>query len=117
MTSQKTKQLNNPISLDTSEPRFGWELESDSKSALQTGYHILVASTVENLKEGKADLWDSGKVNSGDSQWITYGGKPLTSNQRGYWSIKSCTTKGESAWSKPAVFSVGPLKESPGLGQ
>ena len=117
VTSQKTEQLNNPIGLDTSEPRFSWRLESDSKNVLQTGYHILVASTVENLKEGKADLWDSGKVNSGDSQWITYGGKPLKSNQRGYWSIKSFTNKGESAWSEPAVFSVGLLKEAHWRGQ
>ena len=44
------------------EPCFSWQMCSDMQADRQTAYQILVASTEQDLKEGEADLWDSGKI-------------------------------------------------------
>lgn len=112
VTTLRTEQMVNPMGLDTATPRMSWQLESSQQNVMQTAYHILVASSPELLAQAKGDLWDSGKVSSDDSQWITYQGKPLKSNQRAYWKVKSYTTRGETEWSSPAHWSIGLLKEA-----
>ena len=72
VTNPRTEQMVNPLGLDTATPRISWMLEADQNDVMQTAYHLLVASSLELLEEGKADLWDSGKVTSDVSQWITY---------------------------------------------
>ena len=54
--------LENPMGMATVEPRFSWQMRSDMQADRQTAYQILVASTEQDLKEGEADLWDSGKI-------------------------------------------------------
>ena len=54
--------LENPMGMATVEPRFSWQMRSDMQEDRQTAYQILVASTEQDLKEGEADLWDSGKI-------------------------------------------------------
>lgn len=112
VTTLRTEHMANPMGLDTTAPRMGWRLETQERNVMQTAYHILVASSPELLAQGKGDLWDSGKVMSDASQWICYAGKPLKSNQRCYWKVKSYTNRGESEWSAPAMWSVGLLKEA-----
>lgn len=112
VTALRTEQMVNPMGLDTATPRMSWQLESDQKNVMQTAYHLLVASSPELLAQDKGDLWDSGKVSSDASQWIPYRGTTLKSNQRAYWKVKSYTTCGETAWSAPARWSIGLLKEA-----
>ena len=54
--------LENPMGMATVEPCFSWQMRSDMQVDRQTAYQILVASTEQDLKEGEADLWDSGKI-------------------------------------------------------
>ena len=117
VTNPRTEQMVNPLGLDTATPRMSWMLESDQNNVMQTAYHLLVASSLELLEEGKADLWDSGKVISDASQWITYNGLPLKPNQRVWWKVKSYTSQGETTWSTPATWGVGLLKESQWTGR
>ena len=117
VTGLQTEQLINPMGIDTAEPRFSWRIESSAKDVRQTAYQILMASSPELLKKDEGDLWNSGKVNSDETLWIPYAGKPLQSNQRVYWKVKSFTNKGTSKWSEPAMFSVGLLKEAHWRGQ
>ena len=62
VSSMRKEQMESPIGLDTSIPRFSWRLESKAKNVMQTAYEILVASSPELLTEEKADLWRSGKI-------------------------------------------------------
>lgn len=112
VTNLRTEQMVNPLGLDTNQPRMSWMLESDANNVMQTAYHILVASSPELLAEGKGDLWNSGLVPSGESQWVVYKGRPLKSNQRGWWKVKIYTTQGETTWSEPATWGIGLLKET-----
>lgn len=102
--------LENPMGIATVEPRFSWEMRSDRQGDRQTAYQILVASTKRDLKEGKADLWNSGKILSEQSVGVAYEGSSLASNRVGYWQVRVWDEEGKpSAWSEPACFSVGLL--------
>ena len=108
----KTENLVNPLGIDTAEPRFSWQLQSEAKGVLQTSYRIIVASSAELLSKNQGDLWDSGIVSSRQQLWISYAGRRLRSGQRVWWKLQVATNKGRSAWSEPQTFSVGLLNES-----
>jgi hypothetical protein len=49
-----------PLGIDVVHPRLSWVLESDERDQAQTGYQILVATSVDKLSPADADLWNSG---------------------------------------------------------
>lgn len=108
----RCEMLENPLGIQTSQPRLSWELESKERNVEQTAYQVLVASSEAKLKAGEGDLWNSGKVASNQSTHIVYKGKPLTSRTTCFWKVKVWTNKGEGFWSEPAKWSVGLLNES-----
>lgn len=112
LTDLRIENLTNPLGIDVDKPRFSWKITSNEKGVMQQNYHILVASSLEKLAEGKGDLWDSGIVQADCSIWVPYGGKSLKDNQRYYWKVRVHTTVGESAWSEPAMWSMGLLIEN-----
>jgi len=90
----------NPLGIDTLKPRFSWTLKSARRAQKQSAYQILVA-----------DKWDSGKVESGRSVHVVYGGKALTSGEKCSWKVRVWDKDGKvSAWSKPATFEMGLLE-------
>ena len=46
-------------------PHLSWQSDNTERNWRQAAYEILVASSDESLRAGKADIWDSGKVDSG----------------------------------------------------
>jgi hypothetical protein len=77
---------------------------------------VLVSSTEELLKNDKADLWDSGKVESDQSIQVEYAGKALESRMRCYWKVRVWDLTSDlqpqtaSPWSQPAMWTMGLLK-------
>jgi alpha-L-rhamnosidase len=102
----------NPIGVDIEKPRFSWILESEARGVSQTAYHILVASSQENLDKNVADVWESQKVQSDLSNQIEYQGSPLESNRKYFWKVKIWDQKGELQESKPAFWTTGLMHES-----
>ena len=117
ITDLRTEQLKNPAGIDVRQPRLSWRIESDEQNVIQTAYHILVASSPELLEQGKGDIWDSGKIESDASQWITYQGKTLKRNASYYWKVKIDTNKGATNWSAPAFWTTGLFNEADWQGQ
>jgi alpha-L-rhamnosidase len=107
----RTEQMVNPMGIGTAEPRFSWVITSNMKDVMQTSFHLLAASSMENLNNNIGDLWNSAQQSS-SSIWVPYVGKKLKSNMRVYWKVKVVTNKGEAAWSEAAYFSVGLLTET-----
>ena len=107
----RTERMVSPMSIATATPRLGWIIESSKNDVMQTGYHIIVASTKEKAEALQGDLWDAAE-SSDQSQWITYKGKRLKSNTRCYWRVKVETNKGTTEWSDIAMWNVGLLAES-----
>ena len=71
-----------PIGIDVMQPRLSWVLvpvEASQRGLTQNAYQILVASSPAALDAGQGDLWDSGKVASGQSVNVEYAGKELAS--------------------------------------
>jgi len=107
----RCEYLVNPTGIDVIEPRLSWILKSERRSAAQSAYQILVASSDESLERAKGDLWNSGKVKSDLSNQVVYKGKTLKSRMRCYWKVRVWDGSGRvSAWSKPAMWTVGLLK-------
>ena len=104
----------NPLGIDVAAPRLSWlDTSADPKARglRQTAYRILVASSERALGAGQGDLWDTGKVASGDSAQIVYGGKPLASGAEAFWKVQVWDQGGNaSEWSAPADWSVGLLR-------
>lgn len=99
-----------PRGIDILWPRLSWIVESSERGQRQTAYRVLVAGTKEGSAADRGDLWDSGKVNSDETTAVVYAGRPLVSHQRCYWKVKLWDKDGkESAWSKPAAWSMGLL--------
>lgn len=113
----RIEQQQNPLGIDTRQPRMGWRIESDKQNVIQTAYRILVASSPELLSKNEGDCWNSGIVKSDSSQWISYKGKRLTRNSQYYWKVKVYTNKGETKWSATATWSMGLINESDWQGQ
>ena len=65
-----------PLGIDDATPRLRWILTSDRRNVMQTSARVLVASKPELAREGKADVWDSGRETSPDP-WVVYGGPAL----------------------------------------
>lgn len=101
--------LTNPLGIDKTNPRLGWQIQADERNVVQTAYHVLVASSAEKLAQNIGDLWDSGKRISDNSIAVFYDGKALKSDTEVYWKVKVYTNKGESDWSAPASWRVGLL--------
>jgi alpha-L-rhamnosidase len=103
----------NPLGIDIREPRLSWLVKSAKRGQEQTAYHILVAGSEEKLTGGKGDLWDSGKVLSDNTTGVVYRGAVLKSRLYCYWKVKVWDKDGkESAWSEPAMWSMGLLNPS-----
>ncbi len=113
ISGTQCNNLADPIGINTLEPTFSWKNSSSRQEAAQTAYQLLVASELSGLTENKANLWNSGKVESDASIFIPYQGQKLSSGTAAWWKVRVWDEAGNvSAWSGPARFSVGLLDES-----
>jgi len=104
----RCENLTSPLAVEGEHPRFSWKLKGEGRDLRQKGYRILVASSKDFLREGKADLWDSGEVSSAEQFGIPYAGSGLGSGKRVWWSVQIQDAGGApSEWSKPAEFGAG----------
>ena len=97
----------NPIGLGETSPRFSWRYAAgpnDARGQQQAAYRIRVGTAA-----GQGDLWDSGRVESPNSVFIPYTGKPIASRQRVYWSVEAWDAAGKSQTSQPQFFEMGLL--------
>ncbi len=100
--------VSNPLAIDRDATRFTWMSEDTGRGERQTAYQILVASSAEQLAKGKADCWDSGKVDSDKSASVEYAGKPLPPATRLWWKVRIWDQTGKPArYSEPAYFDTG----------
>ncbi|TAM97909.1 MAG: hypothetical protein EPN39_10190 [Chitinophagaceae bacterium] len=54
--------ITNPLGITALHPRLSWELASGANVQRQVAYQIMVSADSMRLVNGKADLWNSGKV-------------------------------------------------------
>jgi alpha-L-rhamnosidase len=100
----RCEYLENPLGFDVATPHLSWQSDSTERNWRQSAYEILVASTPERLSAGKADVWDSGKVDSGESVGIAYRGPALESRKRYYWKVRVWDAEGKSSESSETAW-------------
>ena len=108
--------LTNPQAVELSHPRLEWvdrPTDKMTRGVQRSAYQIEAASSRQALLQGKADLWDSGKVEDSQSLRIAYEGRSLSAGEECWWRVKVWDHNGEaSEWSEPAVWVAGlPEKE------
>ncbi|MCJ2180238.1 alpha-L-rhamnosidase [Novosphingobium album (ex Hu et al. 2023)] len=81
----RTAQVEHPLGVHCAAPSLSWEIAG--KGRMQAAYRIRVASSLQALRSGKGDLWDSGRVESNAQSGIAYAGERLPSRQRCFWSV------------------------------
>ena len=87
ITSLKCEYIETPLGLDVQRPRLMWKVDTSDVPSRQTAYRILVSSTPELLRQGEADIWDSGKQKS-DEQLVSYAGSTLHPHTRYWWRVE-----------------------------
>ncbi len=106
ITSLRCEYIKEPLGIDIQKPRLMWNIESKS-ACEQNAYRILVASSVEALMLGKADIWDSGKKIS-DKQIAYYEGQILQPHTR-YWWVVEAWLDNKKTTSEPTWFETGKM--------
>ena len=119
LTNLRCEFLFDPLGIDVREPRLSWELQDMQRGVAQVAYRVLVAYSPELLAADQGDLWDSGRVESGETLGIAYAGRPLASRTRCYWKARAWAQVGEAGqaiqetpWSDTATWSMGLLDPS-----
>ncbi len=86
-------------------PAFGWEMASTERGQSQTACRILVATAPGRCRPGRADVWDSGRLETSQSQFVPYGGRRLDGGRAYFWKAGVWGRGGHAAsWSRTERF-------------
>ncbi len=103
-----------PLGVTAAAPRLSWVCEAvdpAERGLTQTAYQVLVSSSEARLAAGEADLWDSGRVASGETLGIAYGGRPLAARRQVWWKVRVWDQEGlASAWSPSSNWTMAILE-------
>lgn len=103
----------NPLGIENLKPNLSWQAITPEYNWLQSAYQIIVSTSSEMLTEKDCDVWNSGKIEGGESVCIPYGGSKVTSQQRYYWKVRVWDEKGGlSSWSEAAFWEMGILNKT-----
>jgi alpha-L-rhamnosidase len=108
----KCESLVTPLGMDAEKPTLSWQLRDTRDGAKQTAYEVQVALSAANLAAGKADVWDSGKVESSDSIGVVYGGPAMQASKRYFWRVLVWDGEGKAYPASDATWwETGLLKQ------
>lgn len=106
----RCEHLVDPQGVDRPQPRLSWQVGSDRRGTTQAAYQILAASSADLIREGVADLWDSGQVRSPECVLVRFDGPELVSRQRVHWTVRVWDDLGQATEYAPtATFEMGLL--------
>jgi alpha-L-rhamnosidase len=111
-TGLKVGHQSEPHGIDDAAPRLSWRMEGDAPGLAQSACEVLVATRPDLLETGKADLWDSGKIDSAATH-IPYGGSPLPSSTWVHWTVRTWHGDKASDWAAPQKFLTALIGSQP----
>lgn len=107
----RVEYVENPIGINTDKPRFSWIPVSSARNQFQSAWEIIVSDNEGDLKNNKGKQWSTGKVASGQSLHIVYGGEALKSFTRYFWKLRIYNQAGEASdWSPIAFFETAMMQ-------
>lgn len=117
ITNIRCEYLTQPIGIDTQSPRFTWKYGKTTYNFIQKAYQIRVASTMQLLEEGNADVWVSDKITDNFPRAKYTGTTPLLPHVRYYWNVTVWDNKGNSIISPASWFEMGKISPDNWVGQ
>ena len=107
--------LTAPIGLGTTDVWFAWRVNDSRRGAVQSAYRIVVSrmagagpSSGEPWASGTAVVWDSGRMQSADQAFVSYGGPPLAPDSVYRWTVQTwAAAGGPGPFAKAAFFETG----------
>ncbi len=87
----KVQAADTPLAVEDKNPVFSWQMISETIGQRQSAFQIIV-----KRKEDKSITWNSGKVESGLSVDIRYGGSSLEPETEYSWELTVWDKKGKS---------------------
>src|SRR5690349_4226177 len=69
--------IDNPLGIDTKQPRFAWNFTATQRNQLQSAYELILSDNSKDITQQKGNVWTTGKVTSDQSIQVAYIGKPL----------------------------------------
>lgn len=108
----------NPLGIDSDNPRFGWQINSDERGFKQSAYEIELREIEPLPQKSNKVVWKSKKKQSTDNTDILYSGKNLDSFSVYEWRVRVYNDADEvSEWSKFATFETAFLKNQEWKGE
>jgi alpha-L-rhamnosidase len=89
------ESLDHPLGVDTERPKLSWKLQDSRRGAVQTAYRVLVADSPAMLAKNTGNVWDSGRVTTGQSIGVVYSGPKLEAEKRYYWRVQAWDKDGK----------------------
>ena len=102
----ETQGRTNPIGVDEANPAFSWQMESGQIGAAQKAYQIVVQDPEGNV------VWDSGVVESSQSNEVKYEGTGLTPATQYSWNVTVTDNQDNAIQSEIATFETGLMDTS-----
>ncbi|HZY72859.1 MAG TPA: alpha-L-rhamnosidase N-terminal domain-containing protein, partial [Edaphobacter sp.] len=103
-----------PLAVEDAAPRLEWRLsaaDGNARGVGQSAYRVLVASSRQVLNGDRGDMWDSGRVLSGDSFGVVYRGRPLEAEKAYFWKVMVWDERGNAApWSMVESWTMAPTE-------
>ena len=116
-TTLRCEYLCDPLGIDATQPRLSWQLHSKAPGGTRAIADVPTRSyRCHRLRRGigmpiGATCGTPGKVDSEQSQYVTYQGRLLQSEQSCWWKVRVWDQDSKASdWSKPARWSMGLLK-------
>ena len=110
----RVEYMDEPLGIDVKKPMFSWIIKSTERNVKQQAYKITVSEDLIQLLEGKADMFDSGKITSNKTASIEYAGKALKSCTRYYWQVEVFINDepgvSETGWFETAFLDINEFK-------
>lgn len=107
-TALTIEYIRNPsvVKVKDLSPEFGWNVPQAAVS--QSAYQILVSSSLDNAKNNKGDVWNSGSVRCSNSSNVSFAGSKLSPNKKYYWKVRIWDENNRlSRYSTPQSFQTG----------
>jgi alpha-L-rhamnosidase len=100
------------LGVDVRSPRFAWQSDATSPNWMQQAYEIHVGTDEQAVRNGRGEVWNSGRIAAADSVDIAYRGPALRARTRYYWTVRVWDNQGKDEQSTPAWFETGLLSPS-----
>jgi alpha-L-rhamnosidase len=100
--------LSEPMLIEVTAPRLGWQLAGDARGLRQSAYELRLTALAPDGQPAATGRIATGRVSSDQSQWVAVSGFAAKPKTRYQWQVRIWDGAGkESAWSEPAHFETG----------